>query len=182
MQQIVNWYRKFLEGADRELYGRLAKGQAPHTLVVSCSDSRIVPEVIFSANPGELFVLRNVGNICRLDDPSVACAIEYAVNHLKVGSIVVLAHSDCGAVKAVEHKEHLDSRGLIEWLGEECFDGCDLECAIKASGIRQFERVAAHPAVKAAVQEGKLEVGLFFFDLATLCLARYNGRDWEKIC
>lgn len=182
LEQILDGYRNFRKNADIELYRRLAKGQAPHTLVISCSDSRIIPEAIFSANPGELFVLRNVGNVCRLDDPSVACAIEYAVNHLKVPHIVVLAHSDCGAVKAVEHREHLDSRGLIDWLCEERFEGCDLDCAIKASGIRQFERVTAHPAVKAAVQEGKLEVRLFFFDLATLSLARYNGRDWEKIC
>ena len=76
MEKLVNGYRKFLKSADRELYGRLSKGQAPHTLVVSCSDSRIVPEEIFSAKPGELFVLRNVGNVCRLDDPSVACAVE----------------------------------------------------------------------------------------------------------
>mgnify|MGYP001029993871 FL=1 len=182
MEQLVNGYREFLENADRELYGRLAKGQAPHTLVVSCSDSRIVPEEIFSAKPGELFVLRNVGNVCRLDDPSVACAVEYAVNHLKVRRIVVLAHSDCGAVKAVEHKEHLDSPGLVDWLCEECFEGCDLDCAIKASGIRQFKRVTAHPAVEAAMKEGRLEVELLFFDLATLGLARYDGKDWDKIC
>jgi carbonic anhydrase len=182
LEQLVNGYRQFLKNADRELYTRLAKGQAPHTLVVSCSDSRIVPEEIFSARPGELFVLRNVGNLCRLDDPSVACAVEYAVNHLKVRRIVVLAHSDCGAVKAVEHKEHLDSRGLVDWLCEECFEGCDLDCAIKASGIRQFERLLSHPAVSAAQKEGRLEVELLFFSLATLGLERYNGRDWDRLC
>jgi carbonic anhydrase len=182
LEQLVNGYRQFLKNADRELYTRLAKGQAPHTLVVSCSDSRIVPEEIFSARPGELFVLRNVGNLCRLDDPSVACAVEYAVNHLKVRRIVVLAHSDCGAVKAVEHKEHLDSRGLVDWLCEECFEGCDLDCAIKASGIRQFERLLSHPAVSAAQKEGRLEVELLFFGLATLGLERYNGRDWDRLC
>ncbi|MFA0889682.1 MAG: carbonic anhydrase [Synergistales bacterium] len=182
MERILDGYREFKKTADREAYGRLAKGQAPHTLVVSCSDSRIIPEAIFSAKPGELFVLRNVGNVCRLDDPSVACAVEYAVNHLKVGSLVVLAHSDCGAVKAVEHKEHLDSPGLVDWLCEECFDGCDLDSAIKASGIRQFERISTHPAVKAAVEAGHLEVGLLFFDLGTLGLARYNGKDWDRVC
>ena len=182
MEKLYEGYREFRKTADRDLYGRLSKGQAPHTLVISCSDSRIVPEAIFSAKPGELFVLRNVGNVCRLDDPAVACAVEYAVNHLKVRSIVVLAHSDCGAVKAVEHKEHLDSPGLVDWLCEECFEGCDLECAIKASGIRQLERIAAHPAVKAAAAEGHLQVELLFFDLATLGLARYDGKDWNRVC
>ena len=182
MEKLYEGYREFRNTADRELYSRLARGQAPHTLVVSCSDSRIIPEAIFSAKPGDLFVLRNVGNVCRLDDPSVACAVEYAVNHLKVRSIVVLAHSDCGAVKAVEHKEHLDSPGLVDWLCEECFEGCDLECAIKASGIRQLERIAAHPAVKAAAAEGHLQVELLFFDLATLGLARYDGKDWNRVC
>ena len=182
MEKLYDGYREFRNTADRELYSRLARGQAPHTLVVSCSDSRIIPEAIFSAKPGELFVLRNVGNVCRLDDPSVACAVEYAVNHLKVRSIVVLAHSDCGAVKAVEHKEHLDSPGLVDWLCEERFEGCDLECAIKASGIRQLERIAAHPAVKAAAAEGHLQVELLFFDLATLGLARYDGKDWNRVC
>ena len=182
MEQLLDGYRKFRKSADIELYRRLAKGQAPHTLVVSCSDSRIIPEAIFSAKPGDLFVLRNVGNVCRTDEASVACAVEYAVNHLKVPHIVVLAHSDCGAVKAVEHRDHLDSPGLVDWLCEECFEGCDLDCAIKASGIRQLERIASHPAVKAAAAEGRLDIQLLFFDLETLGLARYTGRDWEKLC
>lgn len=107
-----------------------AAGEGPPPLAVSRSDCRIVPRAIFSAETGEPFLLRNVMNICRLEAPSVARAIGYAVTPLKIGSRVVLAHSDCGA--------------------------------LKASGIRQFERVAAHPSVKAAMQESNLEVGLFF--------------------
>lgn len=182
LERFLDGYRNFLKKADRELYRRLAEGQAPHSLVISCSDSRIVPEEIFSARPGEFFVLRNVGNVCRTDDPSVSAALEYAVNHVKIRHIIVLAHSDCGAVKAVLHKEHLDTQGLVDWLCEECFEGPDLNCAIMASGIRQLDRLKAHPAVKAALEEGRLDTELLFFDLGTLGLARYNGKDWDKVC
>ncbi len=100
------------------IFKELAKGQWPHTLVISCSDSRIIPELIFSANPGELFVIRNIANIVPpYDSPfsSTISAIEYAVAHLKVKRIIVLGHSQCGGVKAIIEKK-ADMPHIKQWL------------------------------------------------------------------
>lgn len=181
MNGLVEGYRKFLVNADRKRYAGLCGGQKPHTLVIGCSDSRIIPEEIFSAGPGELFVLRNVGNLCCTDDPSVASAIEYAVGHLGVSRVVILSHGDCGAVKAACHPEHLAETGIRSWLGGECYSGASLEEAIKSWGIRQLERLEAFPVVKEAVEKGILETSLLYFDLGALRLDRYDGASWIAV-
>lgn len=181
MNELVDGYRKFLIRTDRKCYANLCRGQKPHTLVIGCSDSRIIPEEIFSAGPGELFVLRNVGNLCCTDDPSVASALEYAVGHLGVRRAVILSHGDCGAVKAVCHPEHLVETGIRSWLGGECYSGASLEEAIKSWGVRQLERLEVFPVVKGAVERGVLETSLFYFDLGTLRLDRYDGVSWIAV-
>ncbi len=181
MNELVGGYRKFLVRADRKRYADLCGGQKPHTLVIGCSDSRIIPEEIFSAGPGELFVLRNVGNLCCTDDPSVASAIEYAVGHLGVASVVILSHGDCGAVKAACHPEHLVEPGIRSWLGGECYLGASLEDAIKSWGVRQLERLEVFPVVKEAVEKGILETSLLYFDLGTLRLDGFDGKIWTEI-
>ena len=81
-----------------------AEGQHPEALVVCCSDSRVIPELITSAGPGALFVVRNVGNLIPPFDSanaSVGAALEYAVDHLKVSHLVVLGHYGCGGMGAL---------------------------------------------------------------------------------
>ena len=84
------------------LRDNLAKGQHPEILVITCSDSRVIPEQIFSANLGELFVIRTAGNV--INEGELA-TVEYAIEHLKVKHVVVLAHTHCGAVHAAIHNE-----------------------------------------------------------------------------
>ena len=80
----------------------LVKGQHPETLVITCSDSRVVPEFIFNATLGELFVIRTAGNV--INEGELA-TVEYAIEHLKVKHIIVLGHTRCGAVHAAIHHE-----------------------------------------------------------------------------
>ena len=181
MKELVEGYRKFLTSADRKRYADLCEGQKPHTLVIGCSDSRIIPEVIFSATPGDLFVLRNIGNLCFTGDPSVASAIEYAVGHLGVSRVVILSHGECGAVKAACHPEHLVEAGIRSWLGGESYSGASLEEAIKSWGVRQLERLEVFPVVKAAVDKGILKTSLLYFDLGTLRLDVYDGENWSAV-
>jgi len=178
LDNLINGYRQFLNNADRGLYRDLCNGQHPHTLVIGCSDSRIIPEEIFSVGPGELFVLRNIGNLCCTEEPSVASAIDYAINHLHVKRIVILSHGDCGAVKASLHPEHLEENSIKRWLGAESCNGSSLEEAIKSWGIRQLQRLDSFPSVADAVKSGKLETILLYFDLASLRIDRYNGTGW----
>ncbi|MDX2066450.1 MAG: carbonic anhydrase [Fimbriimonadaceae bacterium] len=96
-------------------------GQRPHALLITCADSRVVPSLIMGSEPGDLFVLRNIGNIVppsyvRSNDKSVGAAIEYALEVLHVPNIVVLGHSDCGAMKALLTGQDTGLRHVDEWL------------------------------------------------------------------
>src|SRR6187402_830681 len=108
-QRLRDGYRAFRSGrlpTEQSRYRDLAEsGQAPETMVVGCCDSRVAPEVIFDAGPGELFVVRNVANLVPPYSPDggahgVSAALEYAVNVLRIQHIVVLGHAQCGGIRA----------------------------------------------------------------------------------
>lgn len=112
-QELADGYSRFVSNRIEEqqkLYEQLGTGQSPHTLVISCADSRVDPATIFGAAPGELFVIRNVANIvpphsAYADAPNshlagTAAALEFAVGHLRVSRIVVMGHAKCGGVAA----------------------------------------------------------------------------------
>ncbi|MBN1333596.1 MAG: hypothetical protein JW971_07505 [Synergistales bacterium] len=181
MEMLLNGYRTFLKSADIELYQKLANGQKPQTFVISCSDSRIIPEEIFYAKPGELIVLRNVGNLVKFEDPGVLAAIEYALLHLKVENVVILSHSDCGAVKALSDRDHLDTEGLKGWLASEGYNGKDLEEAVKFHAIRQYAGFINNDLVRRVKETRKLRIGLFYFDISSLRLERFTGEKWDEI-
>ena len=87
----------------KERRDKLVKGQHPDTLIITCSDSRVVPEYIFNASLGELFVIRTAGNV--INEGELA-TVEYAIEHLKVKRIIVLGHTHCGAIHAAINNEH----------------------------------------------------------------------------
>lgn len=112
-QRLIDGYRAFRHGRlarEQDRYRELAEiGQSPETMVIGCCDSRVSPEVIFDARPGELFVVRNVANIVPPYAPDgqahgVSAALEFAVAVLKIKHIVVLGHAHCGGVKAFAEK------------------------------------------------------------------------------
>jgi carbonic anhydrase len=124
---LVDGYRSFVESHlrhEQERYRELATtGQSPSIMVIGCCDSRVSPEVIFSAGPGELFVVRNVANIVPPYEPDenlhgVSAAIEFGVAELKVKHIVVFGHAECGGVKAfAEDTEPLSPSDFIgKWM------------------------------------------------------------------
>lgn len=106
--RLIAGYEAFLGGRfrrEQDRYGQLAKGQKPKVLLVGCCDSRVSPEVIFDADPGEIFVLRNVANLVppylpNSDLHGTSSAVEFAVTVLKVEHIVVMGHAGCGGVRA----------------------------------------------------------------------------------
>ena len=126
-QQLIDGYRAFLIGRlrhEQDRYRDLAKsGQSPRIMVIGCCDSRVSPEVIFDARPGELFVVRNVANIVPPYAPDqqahgVSAALEFGIAALKIRHIVVLGHAQCGGVKAyVEDAEPLSPGDFIgNWM------------------------------------------------------------------
>lgn len=173
----------------RSELARLAReGQQPSQLFLTCADSRLVTSMITSSGPGDLFVVRNVGNLVPLPgeesgDDSVAAAIEYAVEVLKVRSITVCGHSGCGAMQALLHSEPTGARTpLKRWLrhglpsleraavkdgpqariaGRAPADAVEQLCLTNV--VQQLEHLRAHESVARALREGALELhGMYF--------------------
>ena len=169
--------------SEHEVFERLAEeGQNPKVLWIGCCDSRVVPELITGADPGELCDVRNIANIVP-PAPTIAsatgAAIEYAVNHLEVTHIVVCGHTECGGIKAleapppVESEPHIASwlelampardqvieRGLAE-------DDVYLE-TIKTNVLIQCGNLRTYPCVIAGERDGKLTIHPWLYDLHT---------------
>ena len=129
-----------------ERFRDLALAQSPDTLMVTCSDSRVVPDLLASTHPGDLFTMRNVGNLIppataegiSIGDVSEASAIEYAVLVLKVANIVVCGHSECGAMKAIlACSPRPDAPNLEKWLHHAQVRGAGGRACLVALVVRR---------------------------------------------
>ncbi|MEU0519663.1 carbonic anhydrase [Streptosporangium sp. NPDC006007] len=163
-------------------YRHLANGQWPQALFISCSDSRVIPALITSARPGDLFELRNAGNIVPPHDaPSASgevATIEYAVGVLEVRNIVVCGHSHCGAVGAVVRGEDLSALpGVNGWLdlarpglegvsGRPPRDRALLEF-VQRHVAAQLRTLSAYPMVKREVEAGRLKLHGWVYQVDT---------------
>ncbi|MGZ3696326.1 MAG: carbonic anhydrase [Bdellovibrionota bacterium] len=181
-------FRRNVQKDYREAFGRLAIGQSPDTLFIACSDSRVVPNTFASTNPGDLFVLRNVGNIVppcgkhgmSVSDESEPAAVEYAIETLNVADIVVCGHSECGAMRAlIGNRYALTMPNLKSWLrhADEALErlkgGGSLDPAwadynqlSQLNVLLQIEHIKSYPSVQKKIDEGKLNVHGWFFDIA----------------
>lgn len=185
-------FRKDLRHDERELFSQLAQGQDPHTLFVTCSDSRICPSLITSSDPGELFVVRNVGNVIPpyLAAPTPAhaegAAVEFAVNFLNVKTIVVCGHSACGAVKAnmarsQSETEILCSSPLENWLeyvktdSGNTADTEQVNHSVKQNVLHQVESLRNYPMVKERMASGQLAIFGWFYDLG-----KREVQEWSE--
>ena len=137
--------KKLLEGNQRflttfenkELLQELVKGQHPKALIVTCSDSRVVPEIIFSKTFGDLFVIRTAGNV--INEGELA-SIEYGIHHLHIPLVVVLGHTQCGAVHAaMENEKGLYLDPILNRIKKN-IEGIDNEIeASKANALKEVE-------------------------------------------
>lgn len=175
------------------LYERLASdGQNPKALMISCADSRVVPELITQAAPGDLFVCRNAGNIVppfSQANGGVSSAVEYAVMALGVRDIVVCGHSDCGAMKAFSNPEALAQMpNVAAWLRHaqaahsvvcSAYHGLDDRAATRALALEnvvvQINHLRTHPSVAAAVARGMLTLHGWFFEIETGHILALDG-------
>jgi len=157
----------------------LASGQSPIACVVTCADSRVTPEILFDLGIGELFVVRVAGNYVDGAGPAVKGTVEYAVAELGVSLIMILGHSQCGAVKAaIRHIHDKDAlpgaiNDLVNAIKPAVLDsqqmpGDPLENAIRANALRGVDRLDdLQPIIASAVKAGKLKVLGGVYDLAT---------------
>lgn len=184
IQGIVD-FRAGLTKESRELFAQLALGQKPDALFVACSDSRVVPNLFASKNPGDLFVLRNIGNLIPpfssgQEDMSAAAVVEFSVFCLNVSNIIVCGHSECGAMQALTN--HLDLKccpHMESWLkyGEESVNrvknGLVLNPSLsehnqvsQANVLLQMEHIASYPFVRERIEKKQLHVHGWWFDIA----------------
>jgi carbonic anhydrase len=187
VQQLVAGVHHFKHEVfcrQRDLFERLSKGQEPRTLFVTCSDSRIDPNLITHTAPGDLFVLRNAGNLVPAfgaTSGGEVATIEFAVTGLGVSDIVVCGHSHCGAMKGLLHPEYLaEMPAVAEWL-KHCeptrriirakykqLEGeALLDAAIEENVLMQIENLQTHPAVAVALAEDKLKLHGWVYDIAS---------------
>jgi carbonic anhydrase len=188
MRRLLHGIRAFQDEVfpSRRLhFEQLAAGQAPSTLFITCSDSRIVPHLLTQTEPGELFVLRNAGNLVppyTAEHSGEAATIEYAVQVLKVQDIVVCGHSHCGAITGVLRPEILEGLPAVEkWLAHaqrvrheilEHGSGADsdddpLTAAIKANVLVQMDHLRTYPPIEQAEISGQLTLHGCFYRFET---------------
>ncbi|MBS0650615.1 MAG: carbonic anhydrase [Verrucomicrobia bacterium] len=183
IQGIVD-FRKNLTEDCREMFAKLALGQKPDALFIACSDSRVVPNLFASTNPGDLFVLRNIGNLipplstsCK--DNSASAVIEFSVHTLNVSNIIICGHSECGAMKALA--QGVDKHccpNLDSWLkhGEESLmkvrQGVTINPALSEENqisqinvLQQMQHVASYPFILDRLEKKQLRIHGWWFDI-----------------
>lgn len=199
MKKLINGiinFKKNLTPEYKQTFARLALGQSPDALFVTCSDSRVAPNLFASTDPGDLFVLRNVGNLippCNHEHghahgcESAAAAIEYAVLILKVSNIIVCGHSECGAMQSIYNNlNNISSPNLKEWLQNGSAPhlnelGLQLDKTLaphnllsQLNVLEQIKHLQSYPIIRKLVLQGKLKLNGWWFDIANLEVFAYN--------
>ena len=199
MQKLIAGVHKFRAeefGRYRELFRNLARqGQNPHTLFITCSDSRVLAELITQSQPGDLFVVKNVGNIVPPatvtgSTNSTAAAIEFAVEVLHVADIVVCGHSQCGAMEALMNPRPPDQAmpSLYQWLRvadtvrriiEKQYQHLTTNAARTTAAAEEnvllaLENLHSYPSVQQRLAEGTLHLHGWFFKIATAELFAFD--------
>jgi carbonic anhydrase len=196
VDRLIEGHKKFLAEVfphRRSQFHLLADSQAPEFLFITCSDSRIVPDLILGTGPGDLFITRNAGNVVPItnqDVDGVTATIEYAVEVLKVKHAILCGHSDCGAMKAALNRRGLEALPKASrWLHhvEAAFShrqplkteegqNAELAALIRGNVIAQLKNLQAQPSVMGAVAQGRLTVHGWYYDILTGHIERYDER------
>lgn len=187
MQKLVHGIHEFQEhifSTQRELFERLANGQHPETLFITCSDSRINPNLITQTEPGELFILRNAGNIVPpygAASSGEAATIEFAVTGLGVEDVIICGHSRCGAMRGLMDKESLKSMPAVAaWLSNAeatrqimCEKYSTLEgpalltATVEENVLVQLENLRTHPCIAVKLAQRKLKLHGWVYKIET---------------
>jgi carbonic anhydrase len=171
--------------AQRDDFARLAHGQTPSMLFISCSDSRVIPAAITGAEPGQLFELRTAGAIVPPYSTDAACGvaatIEFALTELGIRHVVVCGHTHCGAVKGLLEPAAVTGPAIATWLGQPHLRGVettDTDPVLRAAGqqhvLNQLAQLRQHPAVAGLADAGELTLHGWFYEVHTGAVAQFN--------
>jgi len=187
MDKLVKGFLRFrteVFGKKKELFTRLSDNQAPQALFITCSDSRIDPTLLTQTDPGELFILRNAGNLVppygSMQGGSTA-TIEYAMAVLKVPHIIVCGHTDCAVMKALLHPENVqDLPAVKEWVGQaettrrlmrehytDLRGNARLIKTTQENVRSQLDHLRTHPSVAVLLRQKKVDLHGWVYSIAT---------------
>jgi len=197
MQRVISGVAKFQKDVfpdKARQFKKLASGQNPEVLFITCADSRIDPNLVTQTEPGELFICRNAGNVVpphSNQTGGMTASIEFAVAALGVSHVIVCGHTDCGAMKGALDPAKLDELPHVkEWLGHcraarevvkekhGCADDNHLEHMTEENVLLQLQHLRTHPAVAAKLATGRIELHGWIYNIATggvLCYDECTG-------
>lgn len=207
MKKLLNGivdFRKNVRPTVKDTFALLALGQRPDTLFIACSDSRVVPNLFASTEPGDLFVIRNVGNLIPPFSEgesgphfgSEAAAIQFALTQLPITEIVVCGHSECGAIGALAQGQTPDDAPALScWLRHGGSSLRKLEAGAKLGGhlerhnqlsqinvLEQLEHLKSYPVVRKRIADDKLRLHGWYFDIKGAEVYAYEpGEDRFRV-
>lgn len=203
IEKFISGFSRFQQqyfNENPDLYGSLRTGQHPHTLLIGCCDSRVDPLLLTGSNPGDMFIVRNIANLVPPCTPSappgVSSAIEFAVCDLEVDRIIVLGHARCGGIRALMSPTPRVVQRETDFVGQwmriaepvaarvkrelahrdsaEQHHACEL-----ASILQSIDNLLTYPWLKRRVDEGKLKIHGWYFDLESGALMAYSARQQQ---
>jgi carbonic anhydrase len=200
LEEGIHHFQATYFATNRELFEQLAvSGQRPETLFITCSDSRVVPTLITNAAPGELFIVRNIGNIVPAVERGVlggvSAAIEYATEVLEVGNVIVCGHTNCGAIEAILHPERVKHLPLVRrWVAESerivslideryghLAPDARVTAAVQENVLAQLENLRSFDFVARRLDSGKLKMSGWVFKIATGEVFDYDPRSQQFV-
>lgn len=178
----------------KDLFEKLAKGQNPEALFIACSDSRVETAMITQTDPGELFIVRNAGNIVpphTRHTGGVTASIEFAVAALNVPHIVICGHTECGAMKGAMNPDIVEGLPHVkDWLGyakaavdvvkavgEKLSDQDRMKLLLEQNVILQLQHLKTHPTVAARLAKGDLQLHGWVYDIKTGDVSAYDEKQ-----
>lgn len=200
MHELIAGFLRFREAAYPErvgLFRNLAHAQAPGALFITCSDSRVVPELLTQQEPGGIFVIRNAGNIVPSYGPEpggVSASVEYAVSVLGVRDVVICGHSDCGAMTAIAtHKNldhlpavsgwlrHADAAKLISLSQPHESEQARVDGLVFENVIAQLVNLRTHPSVAMAISQHRMRLHGWVYDIESGQIHALDGMTGQFV-
>jgi len=184
----VSRFQKHIYPEHQDLFEKLALGQRPEALFITCADSRIDPCLLTQTKPGELFICRVIGNIVPPYPDAVggvSATIEYAVGVLRVAEVIVCGHTDCGVMRGALNPEPLGAYpNVAAWLRYANVEHRELEPSAESllalterNVVAQLENLRSHPAVAARVEEGDLALHGWVYHIGPGTVMVYNATN-----
>jgi len=193
MEKIINGYLQFKESGFKErkdLFAKLSNSQSPEVLFITCSDSRIDPNLITQTEPGDLFVIRNAGNIVpphTVESDGIVASIEFAVVALGVKHIVVCGHSNCGAMKGALNTSGLTALPKVKsWLNycseavalvesrEGDLMSDELNSVTQENVLLQIRRLEQYPEISKRLAKGDIEIHGWVYEIGDGTIRYFN--------